>query len=547
MKHGFFLILPLLLMLSCQQPPEMMQWDDISFFPMEAKRLPDLNEPRSGHALVLGGDHVLVVGGHTTGFVPTATAEYYEDGRWHIIPTIYPHDTPFALMLKNGDVLIGGGYETNFGIGQSWGVECYHPSTHSFSPAYVMDRKRAHASALELESGEILISGNWYTTDVTEIYNHTIEATWIDTASENRSYPMLLPVTKDNVWIIGSGTNSYNQPTRNVVDQLKGAPFEVELLAKWHPQTPLDHNVQADAYRVTENSFLILACNAEGQYAPMLVDSSGFSLMPMEQPLPTEGPWGRISYMGSFWTVLETQTAWLMGVDVQKHVFLVEIDYQPAFQDGKAKYTMHYSQPLEEMPSVPWERLLPDGSFITAGGLDHTNFDSSGSAFGLYPKGRPKDYAALLFIVIGILIAIGLLLVIVKRKRKPDQKVVSSPTVENDTSSGRMEFGDKLKVLMEEKQLFKNKDLRIADVAAELGTNTTYLSTYLNGDLNTTFPTFITGYRIHYAQELMRENPSMRLAQVAETSGFANEKTFLRAFKASCGLTPSEWKQKNIP
>ena len=42
----------------------------------------------------------------------------------------------------------------------------------------------------------------------------------------------------------------------------------------------------------------------------------------------------------------------------------------------------------------------------------------------------------------------------------------------------------------------------------------------------------------------LRNNPAMRLSEVAEQSGFANEKTFLRVFKASCGLTPSEWKQE---
>ena len=99
--------------------------------------------------------------------------------------------------------------------------------------------------------------------------------------------------------------------------------------------------------------------------------------------------------------------------------------------------------------------------------------------------------------------------------------------------------------LMEEKQLFRNKDLRLADMAVELCTNTTYLSTLLNAEMNTTFPAFVTGYRIRYAQELMRKDPTMRLWQVAEESGFTNEKTFLRSFKAICGVTPSEWKQKN--
>ncbi len=169
MKKGFLLVFVLLLLLSCQQSPEEVQHGDITYVPMATKRLPDLNEARSGHALVWAGDHILAIGGHTTGFVPTSTAEYYEDGRWHSIPTLYPHDTPFALVLKNDDVLVGGGYESSFGVGQTWGVECYHPASHSFSPAPIMDRKRAHASAMEMEDGSIVISGNWYATDFTEI------------------------------------------------------------------------------------------------------------------------------------------------------------------------------------------------------------------------------------------------------------------------------------------------------------------------------------------------------------------------------------------
>ena len=104
---------------------------------------------------------------------------------------------------------------------------------------------------------------------------------------------------------------------------------------------------------------------------------------------------------------------------------------------------------------------------------------------------------------------------------------------------------DKLKVLMEEKQRFRDKKLRLADVAAELGTNTTYLSSTFSTEMQTTYPAFVTSYRISYAQDLMLNNPSMNLSRVAEESGFSNERNFLRTFKATCGVTPSEWKQQH--
>lgn len=546
MKKTYLSIWILLLMLSCQQPPEMVQQGDISFQPMETERLPDLNIPRGGHALVWAGDYLLAIGGHTTGFVPTATAEYYKGGRWHTVSTLYPHDTPFALVLKDGDVMVGGGYESNFGVGRTWGVERYHPATYSFSPSHIIDVKRAHGSALELKDGRIVISGNWYATDITEIYTENVDSVWTDTASDNRSYPFILPMGDDNVWIIGATNESYGGATKNIVDQIKGEPFKVALLDQWHPHSPLDRNVQADACQVGENAFLILAVNAEGQFAPMLVDSSGFSLLPMEQALPKESPWGAIKYLGSFWTSHETETAWLMGMDEQKRVYLAEIAYLPALHEGQAKLNMYYSQPLEDIPASPYEILLPDGSFVTVGGLNHSNYNSSAAVFAFYPQTTPKNLS-FIFIIIGIGMALlmGLLMFFMIRKRKHHDIEVPSPSEEITVPSGKSDLSDKLKAIMEEKQLFRNKDLRLADVAAELGTNTTYLSTCLNGTLNTTFPMFVTSYRIRYAQELMCNNPSLRLSQVAEDSGFANEKTFLRTFKTICGVTPSEWKQEN--
>lgn len=512
-----------------------------------------MNEPRSGHALVWAGDHILAVGGHTTGFVPVSTAEYYQNGRWHSVNTLYPHDTPFALVLRDGDVLIGGGYESSFGVGQTWGIERYHPANHSFKPNSIMEQKRAHASASVLGNGQIVISGNWYATDITEIYNNMDEA-WIDTATDYRSYPYILPMGADNAWIIGNGCGSYGGKTLNIVDQIKGEPFSVDLLDNWHPRNPIDRNVQADNYCLGKDCYLIPVVDAEGQCAPMLVNSNGFSLLPMEQPLPKEGTWGTIKYFGSFWVLPETLTAWLMGIDEQRRVYLAEIDCQPALHGSKAKLTCHYSQPLEALPSNPYEMLLPDGSFVIVGGMIQTNYESSSAVCAFYPKGRPQENTSLVIITcVGLAIVAGLLIFIVTRKRTPFKKDDLSGTPSKKTlpvdepktdDKTKTILGDKLKMLMEEKQRFRNKDLRLADVAAELCTNTTYLSSTLSNELHTTFPAFVTSYRINYAQNLMRNNPSMHLSQVAEESGFANERNFLRTFKTTCGMTPSEWKQQ---
>lgn len=95
---------------------------------------------------------------------------------------------------------------------------------------------------------------------------------------------------------------------------------------------------------------------------------------------------------------------------------------------------------------------------------------------------------------------------------------------------------------MDEKELFRKKDLHIADVALRTGSNRTYISNYINKELHLSFTDYINQYRISYAQSLMRDPDNTHsLMQISELSGFANEVTFYRNFKKATGTTPNNW------
>ena len=85
---------------------------------LQIERLPNLQIPRADPSVFVVNGEPTVVGGHTDGFVPTATAEYFSDGQWHLMPTVYPHDQGFSVPLRSGEVIIGGGHEQPLGIGQ---------------------------------------------------------------------------------------------------------------------------------------------------------------------------------------------------------------------------------------------------------------------------------------------------------------------------------------------------------------------------------------------------------------------------------------------
>ena len=162
----------------------------VPFTPMEYEQLPQLNTPREAHRLELCNGEYTVFGGHTTGFVSTPTAEYFRHGKWHTVKTLYPHDAGFAVKLQSGHVMLGGGYEKTFGVGQTWGVEVYDPASHSFSYRPILDQKRTHATAVEMAGGRILVAGNWYADDALECYT-----------------PEVFLVTPDRIFFSGRNEN----------------------------------------------------------------------------------------------------------------------------------------------------------------------------------------------------------------------------------------------------------------------------------------------------------------------------------------------------
>lgn len=98
---------------------------------------------------------------------------------------------------------------------------------------------------------------------------------------------------------------------------------------------------------------------------------------------------------------------------------------------------------------------------------------------------------------------------------------------------------------MEEQQLYLNPKLTIGDVANAIGTNRTYLSSYFNHQLNTTFYDYINNLRIEKAsKKLLSVYPyTMNIDEIAECSGFNSTSTFRRAFLKNTGMTPLQYRK----
>ena len=104
---------------------------------------------------------------------------------------------------------------------------------------------------------------------------------------------------------------------------------------------------------------------------------------------------------------------------------------------------------------------------------------------------------------------------------------------------------DRIYRVMEAQKLYQNSNLKVTDLATALGTNRRAVSDCINSQKGCTFTQFVNIYRVEHAKRVMRQNPNKKVADIYLESGFANEGSFFRTFKAITGMTPKEWLSKS--
>ena len=189
---------------------------------IEAERLPDLNIPRNAHSAFCINGEVTVVGGHTISFIPTATAEYFKDGQWHLMNTEYTHDNAACVVLHSGKVLLAGGHAEPMGVGRTYSVEEYDPTTHSFRGFSCLNRKRTLATGMELDSGRVVFAGNWYEDDALELFDGDRTCSYAKDVTIDRASPYLLRTSDNDVLVLGNGGTHGEMLRSDVIDRLKG-------------------------------------------------------------------------------------------------------------------------------------------------------------------------------------------------------------------------------------------------------------------------------------------------------------------------------------
>jgi AraC-like DNA-binding protein len=524
--------------------------DSVNACPMvkiEAKQMPDLNIARAGHVLFYANDELTVAGGHTDGFVPSPTAEYLKEGEWHPLQMVYNHDNALAIVLRNGKVLLAGGSSEPIGIGQTFLSELYDPKSHTFDGFNSMQHKRTLASALELDSGQVVIAGNWYHQDGIEVFDSRLRRFhYLRNVNTSRATPIILQTAPDDALIFGN--NSYRGDTLHTAYayQLKGDSIHIPLFDTWHPLHTC-RNVSAIG-KQGDYTYLFPVYNQEGQVAIATYQKGDFSLLSTSIPIPMKALNHVIEYNFNILVDQQSQRAYLFGCNQDFHkspnnpiqYYILAIDYAQALKGKPAPLTLYYTQPITGAIDAP-PLLTPEGDIVMAGGfLNGSNFTPSKSVW-LIPFGTYEEKAETAKIPWAWLIPLVLLFVgwffflFIFREKESKQ-----PAANQDSGCNTLLI-ERIRELIENKKLFLNSELKITDIADTLGIHRNVVSDAINSQTGFSFNQYISNYRVEHAKSLLRQDPNKKLSSISAESGFANEQSFFRTFKAITGKTPKEW------
>ncbi len=95
---------------------------------------------------------------------------------------------------------------------------------------------------------------------------------------------------------------------------------------------------------------------------------------------------------------------------------------------------------------------------------------------------------------------------------------------------------------------YRDKDYSAKKLADEIGTNTRYISAVVNTRFHMNYTQFVNSYRISEAMTLLvdKRYQNQNVAEIGDMVGFANRQSFYASFFRFRGITPRQYRLKNL-
>ncbi|MDP4238815.1 MAG: helix-turn-helix domain-containing protein [Bacteroidota bacterium] len=198
---------------------------------------------------------------------------------------------------------------------------------------------------------------------------------------------------------------------------------------------------------------------------------------------------------------------------------------------------------------------IQDGKNSIAKMLIFTIFYSGMAALAAIVAGRQlilaKDF---LIITIWFVFSVALYLIgYLGIKQKPvnptfdtDNSGIEKKTLEAIPVTAQNKIRYKILMQFEENKIHLNSQLNIMDVVEAVGTNRSYISSFINQQYNQNFCSFVNSYRLEELERVILQNPDYSYETLAESCGFGSVNSLKRAISARTGLSMTEWKEDQL-
>ena len=124
--------------------------------------------------------------------------------------------------------------------------------------------------------------------------------------------------------------------------------------------------------------------------------------------------------------------------------------------------------------------------------------------------------------------------------------IAETSTEQNNKNDVKFEeLALRITSLMKENKVYLQPDLNLMDLAQMLNTNQKYVYIAFSKVLETKFSEYVNRQRIDHASHILKDNPNLKLKEVALMSGYTSSATFYRNFKQFLGCSPKEFMEKS--
>jgi AraC-like DNA-binding protein len=233
-------------------------------------------------------------------------------------------------------------------------------------------------------------------------------------------------------------------------------------------------------------------------------------------------------------------------IDYLEHISGFNFDLDPRI---KIRATYHMQQ-------VPWDQAL--AAILTDNKL---NIDLGNDSIKIYTGQKyvlafsSQNKAKMLIFLyrhfymilfsLTVLVAAFIGLILLKKSRTKRNRIQRKDLLEQELAE---EIEKRLSYLFEIEKIYRNDKLSLVALAEKLKITPHQLSWVINEKINKSFPSLVNLYRVEEVKnKLSQSNQNeITILQAAFEAGFSTKTSFNRAFKKITGLTPSQYREKNM-